>query len=77
MISYRSSQVGGNYYETYRTHLKDLSNGKYEYVIHNFTGSSIINKLIDNQDYEIIKTFSGNYSNIGDVFILRKNFLSK
>ena len=77
MISYRSSQVGGNYYETYRTHLNDLSNGKYEYIIHNFTGSSIINKLIDNQDYKIIKTFSDNYSNIGDVFILRKNFLSK
>ena len=77
LISYRSSQVGGNYYETYRTHLNDLSNGKYEYIIHNFTGSSIINKLIDNQDYKIIKTFSDNYSNIGDVFILRKNFLSK
>tara|TARA_A100001015_G_scaffold316530_1_gene431042 strand:+ start:45 stop:1562 length:1518 start_codon:yes stop_codon:yes gene_type:complete len=77
LISYRSTQVGGNYHKTYKSYLKELSNGKYDYIIHNFTGTHHINKLIDNQDYKVLKTFSNNYSNIGDVFILRKNFLSK
>jgi len=77
LISYRSSQVGGNYNETYKSYLKSLSNSQYEYIVHNFTGSHYINELINNKEYEIIKTFSDNYSNIGDVLILRKNFLSK
>ena len=77
LISYRSSQVGGEYEKTYKSHLEDIFSGKYEYIIHNFTGSKIIDDLIVNKKYKIIKTFSDNYSNIGEVLILRKNILSK
>jgi|LULK01.1.fsa_nt_gb hypothetical protein len=77
LISYRSSQVGGEYEKTYKSHLKDISNGKYEYIIHNFTGSKVIDNLITTGKYKVIKTFSGIYSNIGEVLILRKNILSK
>lgn len=77
LISYRSSQVGGSYEQTYKSHLKDLEQGKYDFIIHNFTGSNFINELIKDNKYSVIKTFSNNYSNIGDVLILRKNFLSK
>jgi hypothetical protein len=77
LISYRSSQVGGEYLKTYESHLQDLENGKYDFIIHNFTGSHLIKKLIKDKKYSIIKIFSNNYSNIGEVLILRKNFLSK
>ena len=36
LISYRSSQIGGEYEKTYKSHLNNISNGKYEYIIHNF-----------------------------------------
>ena len=77
LISYRSFQVGGEYEKTYKSHLEDISNGKYEYIIHNFTGSKVIDNLITTEKYKVVKTFSGIYSNIGEVLILRKNILSK
>ena len=77
LISYRSSQVGGEYEKTYKSHLEDISNGKYEYIIHNFTGSKVIDNLITTKKYKVVKTFSDLYSNIGEVLILRKNALSK
>ncbi len=77
LISYRSSQVGGEYEKTYKLHLDDILNGKYDYIVHNYTGSKIIDNLVLNKKYKIIKTFSDNYSNIGEVLILRKNILSK
>ena len=77
LISYRSSQVGGEYEKTYKLHLDDILNGKYDYIVHNYTGSKIIDNLVLNKRYKIIKTFSDNYSNIGEVLILRKNILSK
>ena len=77
LISYRSSQVGGEYEKTYKSHLEDISNGKYEYIIHNFTGSKVIDNLITTKKYKVVKTFSDIYSNIGEVLILRKNVLSK
>ena len=77
LISYRSTQVGGDYENTYVKHLNDIKELKYEYIVHNFTGSRLINELIETKKYIIVKSFKDNYSNIGEVFILRKNFLSK
>ena len=70
-------QVGGEYEKTYKLHLDDILNGKYDYIVHNYTGSKIIDNLVLNKRYKIIKSFSDNYSNIGEVLILRKNILSK
>ena len=77
MLSYRSSQIGGNYEALYKRHLDNLRNQKYDYIIHNYTGSKEIDDLINSNKYEIIKLFNKNYSNIGDVLILKKKILSK
>ena len=77
LLSYRSSQIGGNYEALYKRHLDNLRNQKYDYIIHNYTGSKEIDDLINSNKYEIIKLFNKNYSNIGDVLILKKKILSK
>ena len=77
LLSYRSTQVGGNYETIYTRHLDDLKNQKYDYIIHNYTGSKEIDELIKLNKYEVIKLFNKNYSNIGDVLILKKIVLSK
>ena len=77
LLSYRSSQIGGNYEALYKRHLDNLRNQKYDYIIHNYTGSKEIDDLINSNKYEIIRLFNKNYSNIGDVLILKKNILSK
>lgn len=72
LISYRAFQVGGKYEETYLSHLNEIKNKKYKYIIHNFTGSKIINDLIKNGNYKIIKKFKKNISNIGEILILER-----
>tara|TARA_B110000503_G_scaffold111963_1_gene167727 strand:+ start:287 stop:1816 length:1530 start_codon:yes stop_codon:yes gene_type:complete len=79
LMSYRSSQVGGVYQKTYLDHIEDIRKEKYIYIIHNFTGSSVVEKLIKANKYYAVKTFKGSdfYSNIQDVFVLKKNESSK
>ena len=72
LISYRAFQVGGNYKKTYLDHLDDVNSKKFDFIIHNYTGSKNIDKLIKNNDYEIIKKFKYNFSNIGEILILKK-----
>tara|TARA_B110000977_G_scaffold29967_1_gene39132 strand:- start:4715 stop:6244 length:1530 start_codon:yes stop_codon:yes gene_type:complete len=79
LMSYRSSQVGGEYQKIYLDHIEDIKKKKYTYIIHNFTGSSIIGKLIKENKYRVVRTFKGSnfYSNTRDVLVLKKNVLSK
>ena len=72
LISYRAFQVGGEYEKTYLSHLKDLKDLKFDYIVHNFTGSQIINELIKSNQYKIVKKFDKNVSNIGEILILEK-----
>ncbi len=72
LLSYRSTQIGGNYEKTYSKHLKYIKDLKYDYIIHNFTGTKLIDELVKKNNYKIIKIFSDNYPNIGDIFILKR-----
>ena len=72
LISYRAFQVGGNYKKTYLDHLDDINSKKFDFIIHNYTGSKNIDNLIKNNDYEIIKKFKYDFSNIGEILILKK-----
>jgi hypothetical protein len=73
LLSYRAFQIGGDYQDTYKKHLSDISGLQYNYIIHVFTDSSIINDLIKKQSYHEIKTIKISGINLGKISILKKN----
>ena len=73
LLSYRAFQVGGDYQDTYKKHLSDISGLQYNYIIHVFTDSSIINDLFKKQSYDEIKSIQISGTNLGKISILKKN----
>jgi hypothetical protein len=73
LLSYRAFQIGGDYQDTYKKHLSDISELQYNYIIHVFTDSSIIKDLFEKQLYHEIKTIEISGINLGKISILKKN----
>jgi hypothetical protein len=73
LLSYRALQIGGDYQDTYKKHLSDISGLQYNYIIHVFTDSSIINDLFKKQSYDEIKSIQISGTNLGKISILKKN----
>jgi len=73
LLSYRALQIGGDYQDTYKKHLSDISGLQYNYIIHVFTDSSIIDDLFKKQSYDEIKSIQISATNLGKISILKKN----
>jgi hypothetical protein len=73
LLSYRAFQIGGDYQDTYKKHLSDISGLQYNYIIHVFTDSSIIDDLFKKQSYDEIKSIQISATNLGKISILKKN----
>jgi len=73
LLSYRAFQIGGDYQDTYKKDLSDISGLQYNYIIHVFTDSSIIDDLFKKQTYDEIKSIQISATNLGKISILKKN----
>ena len=73
LLSYRAFQIGGDYQDTYNKHLSNISGLQYNYIIHVFADSSIINDLLKKQSYDEIKIIQISGTNLGKISILKKN----
>lgn len=73
LLSYRAFQIGGDYEDTYKNHLDDISGLQYNFIIHVFTDSSLIKDLVEKQVYKEIKTIEISGLNLGKISILKKN----